>query len=79
MTKTNCDICKKELDFNHSNPYEINGDAVLVVDNEVREFSFTCKVGSYKFSCTNFHVCIECVFNAIARNFKSKSEKVSNA
>lgn len=87
MTKTNCDICKCEIetgyghgtkDFCISGLLHRHRDACGGVE-EVLEFTLKAKVESFHFSCTNFHICDKCLLNAIAKGINQEVSKVSNA
>lgn len=72
MTTTKCDICGIDLEFNHRNPTEIKGKAELFRANasavEIRDFTYSLNVESFQFNCTNFHICLTCLVDAVAKS-----------
>ena len=67
MTTTKCDICQRPLEFNHSNPHSLEGEATFRSKDGLSTFPFifTVEVTNFQFNTTNFHVCRDCLAVAI--------------
>lgn len=83
MTKTNCDICKEEIETGYGHGTKEFSLAGLLHRNsecggaiETLEFTFKVKVESFHFSCTNFHVCDKCLFRAFVKGMNKESELI---
>ncbi len=85
MTKTNCDICKCNIEIGYGHgtkdfiiPGLLHRNSVTGGATEVMEFIFKAKVESFHFSCTNFHICDKCMLNAMSKGLESQCLKIGH-
>ena len=82
-TKT-CNICARKIGEGHQDKHISNRDieGSLDITNGLESkypFSFKITTGNFRFNCTNFDLCEECLWESIVRSINSENKRKEEA